>query len=307
MWLVGIHLAHAMTLDRMIQYTRVYFTSPDFPAQLDGYQVAFITDTHAISDDQLRQVVRRLNDMAIDALLLGGDFERRQGSYRRHIGILSEVLTYDGIWAVEGNHDHGRITRQTMADYGVGLLNNQGVHLQEGLYLAGAEDHWHGRPSFEAALAEMNPSDFVLFLSHNPDASMTNDLTDIHLMLSGHTHGGQINFLGIYAPYLTLSNHPDFPSRAVTRYGQRFKSGFAYGQDEETPVFVSRGTGQEYMRVFSRPEVVILTLNHGAPQQRVAMDVATAVFWAVILGNLVLYHLYWFWKRRNNRKGPLKD
>ena len=284
-FVMGVHAVHALTLDRTIRYTRVSFYSPNFPYILDGYKIAFVTDTHLMDDGQLMRIVDNLNEMDLDLLLLGGDFARRGGVWQRHLGILSETITGDGVFGVEGNHDHGGILREVAYNYGIGLLLNEGFHIQEGLFLAGVEDYWYGRPSFEDALKGALEDDFVLFLSHNPDATMSNDTTGIDLVLSGHTHGGQLTFFGLYAPAL----NPD----RVTSYGQRFSHGFAYSYDG-VPVFVSRGTGQVYPRVFSRPEVIILTLGFGeGVRYSVGLDFWNVIFWVIILCNLLFY----FWVR----------
>lgn len=246
--IAAIHLLYSLTLGRVIQYVEVPFHSPRWPAHLDGYRIAFITDTHGISDSNLRQVVDELNASDIDLLLLGGDF---WAHYSRTLPILAQTQTTDGIFGVEGNHDiHTRLFAE-MERQGMTPLSNSGQRIRDGFWLAGLEDLWNRNPCTTAATQGAG-DDFVLLLTHNPDATMKVDTTAIDLILSGHTHGGQINFFGLWAPLFTFTN-------LVTSYGQRFVSGWAKSRDG-TPVYVSSGTGAVHLRMFTRPQVIIFTM-----------------------------------------------
>jgi len=249
-----IHIAHGLTLDDIMEYKEVTFSSPDVPQELDGYRIAFVVDTHFISEERLWGVVEELNQRDLDLLLLGGDFAANTAWMRTSVAILSHIETRDGIFGVEGNHDNHRFLFQAMEEQGMTPLSNSGLHIRENFFLAGVEDLWNRSPSIAAAIAGAEPDDFVLLLSHNPDVAMQQDTTGVHLILSGHTHGGQITFFGLWAPYFTVSDH-------ITSYGQRFRSGWAESHDG-TPVFVSNGTGEYLPRIFARPQVILLTLSH---------------------------------------------
>jgi len=254
---VAIHVIHSFTLDRVIQYVEVPFYSPQVPLALDGYRIAFITDTHAISDRRANGVVNRLNKSEIDLLLLGGDFHNNVEMARRTVEILSRVQTTDGIYGVEGNHDSLDDLFAAMKAHGITPLFNSGVHIRDNFFLAGTADLKTIQPapaSIAAATENAKADDFVLLLTHNADITMRQPTTGVDLVLSGHTHGGHVTFFGLWAPALTLS-------RAVTHYGQRFMSGWAKSRDG-VPVYVSNGTGGYFPRVFARPQVIILTLRH---------------------------------------------
>ena len=247
-----IHLINGLTFGRIIEYVEVDFQSTRIPAELDGYRIAFITDTHRISADRLSAVVERLNNSDIDVLLLGGDFQTGVGSTRRSLGVLAQTITTDGIYGVEGNHDNFRHLFAVMAEYNITPLSNSGLHIHDNFFLAGVEDLMNRNPDIALAIADASDDDFVLLLAHNPDLTMRQYTGGIDLILSGHTHGGQVTFFGLWAPALTLTRH-------ITSYGQRFMSGWAESRDG-VPVFVSNGTGEYFIRVFARPQVVIVTL-----------------------------------------------
>jgi len=253
---VAVHVLHSLTLDRIIQYMEVPFCSSQVPLALDGYRIAFITDTHGISDRRVKSVANRLNNSGIDLLLLGGDFHHDIERAGRTIEILSGIQTTDGIYGVEGNHDSYADLFAAMNAHGITPLFNSGVHIRDNFFLAGTADIKTFQPAASIAAATENAAqdDFVLLLTHNADITMRQPTKGIDLIVSGHTHGGHITFFGLWAPALTLS-------RAVTHYGQRFMSGWAKSR-EGVPVYVSNGTGGYFPRMFARPQVIIFTLRH---------------------------------------------
>ena len=248
-----IHIVHALTLDRIIQYKEITFASPHVPAHMDGYRIAFIVDVHNLRGQNLMTVVDAINRRPVDLLLLGGDFYHKDGEPWQSMSILAQTITTDGIFGVEGNHDNYVNLFVAMEANGMVPLSNSGLHVRENFFLAGVEDFETRSPNIPEATTGAAPGDFVLLLSHNPDVAMQQDTTGVDLILSGHTHGGQITLFGLWAPYFTFTN-------AVTRYGQRFRSGWATSRDG-TPVFVSNGVGDYLVRVFARPQVVLLTLT----------------------------------------------
>ncbi|MCL2367784.1 MAG: metallophosphoesterase [Oscillospiraceae bacterium] len=251
-----IHALHALTLDRIIEYREVPFASPQLSPELNGYRIAFITDTHAISEARLWGIVDELNQQSLDLLLLGGDFAEDIPHMQRTLAILSHIEATDGIFGVDGNHDNHRRLFPAMEAQGMTPLPNRGQRLRGNLFLAGVEDLTNRSPNIAQATRNARPADFVLLLSHSPDIAMRQDTSGIDLILSGHTHGGQMTFFGLWAPYFTLR-------RTITHYGQRFRSGWAHSQDG-TPVFVSNGTGEYFPRIFARPQVILITLAHEA-------------------------------------------
>ena len=255
MIILGIHVVHAVTLDRIIEYREVPFHSPRLPAELDGYTIAFIADTHTLSVDRLRGIVRELNPRQIDMLILGGDHSKDHAHLLVSMEILAQTATTDGIFGVEGNHDAYWQLFAAMEANGIVPLSNSGVHIHENFFLAGVEDLWNRRPNIAMATQGAGPDDFVLLVSHNPDVTMQQDTTGVDLILSGHTHGGQITFFGVWAPYLIRGS--------ITDYNQRFRGGWARSRDG-TPVYVTNGTAVNYYfvpRVFARPQVILITLH----------------------------------------------
>ena len=253
-----IHVIHGLTLDRIIQYIEIDFHSEAWPMELDGYRIAFMTDFHSITDEEMAEVVTELNGRNLDLLLLGGDFSsdvwwggtHYQGTLRE----ISQAHAPDGIFGVEGNHDIYDRLFDIKLQYGIGILDNDGLQIRENFYLAGVHDMWNRAPDISQAIMHASPDDFILLVSHNPDVTMVQSTVEVDLIFSGHTHGGQITFFGF--PFYLFRG-------SVTNYGTRFAHGFSSSADD-TPVFTSRGVGPYYSwpRIFARPEVVIFTMHH---------------------------------------------
>jgi len=252
--IILIHAVHALTLDRIVVYREISFSSPNIPIEMDGYRIVFVTDVHVESGRRLRAVVDELNERQVDLLLLGGDFTFDSDDLNSTMELLSQIVTTDGSFGVEGNHDHYQALFAAMEAHRITPLSNNGVYIRDNFYLAGVEDLWNRNPNVAEAIAGAEPDSFVLLLSHNPDVSMTQDTTGVDLILSGHTHGGQLNFFGRWSIGLD--------SGIISEYGTRFRSGWAESRDG-TPVYVCRGVGEYYPRVFARPEVTLITLFHG--------------------------------------------
>ena len=251
--IVFVHLIHAVTLDRIVMYREITFSSPYIPEEMDGYTIAFLTDLHADTGRRLSGIVEELNRRQLDLLLLGGDFTFDKNDVESTMDLIAQIHTQDGIFGVEGNHDDYQILFPAMEAHGFTPLSNNGVYLRDGFFIAGVEDLWNRNPDVAAATADAGDESFILLLSHNPDVTMTQDTSHVNLTLSGHTHGGQFNIFNRISIGLD--------TRVISDYGNRFKEGWARSRDN-TPVYVCNGVGEYYPRVFARPEVTIITLVH---------------------------------------------
>jgi len=250
-----IHIVHGLTLDRIIVYREIDFVDLSWTEELNGYRIGFVTDFHLITEESMQEVVDELNQRDLDLLLLGGDFSTFDDHYRTILGIISQVDTADGIWGVEGNHDIAWLLFAAKEDYGIGILDNDGLYLHPQFFLSGVQDLWNRQPDIAYATADANENSFILLVSHNPDLTMSQPTDHVDLILSGHTHGGQIALFGW--PFYLNANFS-----SVTDYGTRF-NGWAESADG-TPVYSSVGIGDYYIwpRIFARPEVIILTMYH---------------------------------------------
>jgi len=234
--------------------------SPHLPEAFDGKRIAFITDIHhgtRWSCHLLDKIVAITQEQSPDLILLGGDYAREQPEpLAECFAKLSELDAPLGVYAVLGNHDWNLpLMRLTIGNTGITLLENQAVQIEEKgehILLAGVTDFWTDRPSLAGMRQELAKSDFTILLSHNPDLYDTmspEDRNRIDLMLSGHTHGGQVTLFGLYAPAKTAD--------------AKYLAGYLPADNGRTKIFVSNGigTGGLPIRFFAPPQILLVTLK----------------------------------------------
>jgi predicted MPP superfamily phosphohydrolase len=231
---------------------------PNLPPPFRGTTVALLADVHHgpyVPLDYIRHVVGLTNSLKPDIVMLVGDYVSRSPDYiAPGITELGKLEAPLGRFAVRGNHDNWEsesISRAALAEAKLPDLNNTGVWLEHGgarLRVCGVGDLWTDEQDTAAALGDATPDDAVVLLSHNPDFVETLRDPRVGLVLSGHTHGGQVVVPGFGAPIV--------PSR----YGQKYLYGLVQGPC--TQVFISRGVGtvSPPVRFLCRPEVVLITL-----------------------------------------------
>jgi len=253
---------------------RVDVAIPGLPPALDGFKIGQLSDLHRGPMMPRFRIARAVALMAAerpDLVALTGDFvSYRPGYAAEYPEILAPLRPRLGIFACTGNHDHwagpDAVTRALRAT-GVTVLRNQHQLVTAGgaqLCVIGIDDvgasglsSHHADPADDlpAVLATSPPSGVIrLLLVHNPDFVMgpvfarETARRPIHLVLSGHTHGGQVR--------LPLIGAPRLPSW----YGRLFGGGLV--QVAGTQVHVSRGAGSSWpVRFNCPPEINVLTLR----------------------------------------------
>jgi predicted MPP superfamily phosphohydrolase len=241
------------------------------PAALDGLRLAHLTDLHHKHFAEayyLRRVVEEVNRLAPDLVLLTGDFvsELRFGTrLRSSLNSVPCANILAGLqcahrWAVLGNHDalvDPAVITHNLEMHGFPVLNNAFAAFERNgarLWIAGVRSSTEDHPDLHAAVpAEMLESaDPVLLLAHEPDFA---DQVVLHgpvdLMLSGHTHGGQVRL-----PLLGAAKLP--------RGGRKYVEGL-FRFPNGMQLYVNRGIGSMKLpiRFRCRPEIAMLTLRRG--------------------------------------------
>lgn len=201
------------------------------------------------------RVVETIMAQKPDIIFLPGDFIFHIPEEADMLGPLKELFAPYGVYAVTGNHDYEgdgvRYVIETLERLGVKVLENEQERIQVGekeLVLAGVSDLWYEGSTYEA-LKEVEMADPVILLSHNPDAVLFEKTSLADLVISGHTHGGQIRL-----PWLgPLSQIP-------TQLGQSFDKGIFRYADQW--LFISAGVGETgpRARLFNPPEINVLTI-----------------------------------------------
>jgi hypothetical protein len=231
----------------------------DLPERFEGFRVVQVSDVHhgrLVPIEEVRRVVELANSARADMVALTGDYTT---SLRRYVEpcaeALAELRAPEGVWAVLGNHDHntdGPLTRQALRRRGIEVLTNQNTVLTRGadaLQLAGADDWGWGKADFARAVRGLDAARPTLLLSHEPMALDVPETRGVSLILSGHTHGGQVALPFVGAPAAYLWKHLKYLRGTY--------------ESEGTQLYVSRGTGMigVPVRVGARPEVAVIELR----------------------------------------------
>ena len=231
----------------------------DLPERFEGFRIAQLSDVHhgrLVSIEEVRRVVGLANAARPDLIALTGDYTTSLRKYVEPCAeALGELRAPEGVWAVLGNHDHntdGPLTRQALRRRGVEVLTNMNTELRRGadvLQLAGVDDWGWGKADFARAMQGVDTSRPTVMLAHEPMALDAQETRGVSLILSGHTHGGQITLPFVGAPAAYLWRH------------LKYLSGMY--ESEGTQLYVSRGTGVigVPVRLGAPPEVAVLRLQ----------------------------------------------
>ena len=254
-WYIGLS-GH---LDFTLNERRV----PGAPPFMRGLRALFIADTHIshrTTDADLDAFVKRIGDIDADLILWGGDFADTSEQALRLIARLDRLKPCLGSFAAPGNNDREAWPRlkglkRALAASGVRLLVNASevLRLPGGdLVIAGIDEYFLGAPnSRNLYLRESSPRRWRLLISHFP--ILPENLPD--LMLSGHTHGGQFNLLGL-TPYSI-----GFERIFSRRHPPAYVAGLYASGD--TRLLVSKGIGASRipLRIGVRPEIELLRFD----------------------------------------------
>jgi len=255
----GIRGPYDRALRRGLTVSTADVSLPGLPWSFDGLRILLVTDVHAgpfVSGRGWARIFARLRRIPADVILLGGDMATARVDDLDDLApALRDWNVPLGRYAVLGNHDHAtgdpRAVARRLEACGIECLQNRSVELRLGdaeLSLAGIDDLRHGRPELDRALAGTKPP--VVLLSHHPDVAFDASRRGVALVLSGHTHGGQIVLPGL--PPLVRQSRHGFDAG-------RYRAG-------STEVVVSRGLGVVGLplRIGCPAEVVMLTLRSWA-------------------------------------------
>ncbi|MEA3494809.1 MAG: metallophosphoesterase [Bacteroidota bacterium] len=245
---------------RWIKTKRIDLISSDIPQSFAGKKIVFITDIHHgpfLSIERIKKLVKRINKLEPDYILMGGDYVHREPEYITPVfEEFNNLKATNGIYGVLGNHDHWEsadLTRQMMIKNGIKICDNKSYWVKIGndsIKIGGVGDLWEDSQQLDSTTHDLNDSDFSILISHSPDyiENMPKDLID--LTLSGHTHGGQMTFFGMWAPIL--------PSK----YGQKYRYGLKNFDGMQAYISSGIGTITPPLRFFCRPEIVVISLEN---------------------------------------------
>lgn len=237
---------------------------------LKNLKIAYVTDIHQclwFSQNRVDELVRQINGLSADIVILGGDYATDTLSAIEFFENLPPVSARIGVYAIIGSSD--RDGSDALFSKLIGVINGKGitplvnnlVTVKRGktpITIAGADDILSGNADVSSVAAEVKESDFVIFAGHSPDLledmlkarSSDGDNHWFDIALFGSTHGGQIN----------LFRRTPF-SRLRPAEGSRYLSGWL--EESRASILVSRGVGTSFLpvRLFAWPQVHLITLK----------------------------------------------
>ncbi len=188
----------------------------NLPRVFDDFTILHITDLHLDMDpDHPSALIHKLRDLDYDICVMTGDFRAKTyGDYDAALRALENVRTHikRPVYAVLGNHDSIRMV-PAMEEMGIKMLINETIAFEREdatLYLAGIDDpHFFQLDNIQKVAEEIPSSVPSVLLSHSPEPYRKAAHAGFDLMLSGHTHGGQVCLPGGIA----MMTNADCPRR----------------------------------------------------------------------------------------------
>lgn len=212
---LGLSLWGVFVRRRWIARAETSVAVRGLPAAFEGYRIAHLSDLHIggfTTQATIDAWVEATNAADVDLVVLTGDFVTNGTAFHEAIATaVGRLRARDGVYASMGNHDYfgeGQPLLGLLADAGVAVLRNAGAILRRGvdhMYLAGIDDTWTRRADLEAALRDRPEGARALLLAHDPSTFDEASQLDVDLVLSGHTHGGQIA-MPFFARSVSLSH-----------------------------------------------------------------------------------------------------
>ncbi len=247
---------------------------PRLPPAFDAYTIYQVSDLHTRRMGRRERLVGRMLDALppADLVVVTGDLVHTPAGIPPFLELARSFRARDGVYAIFGNSEHKNGIRphqfaRTLAAHGIVPLMNAHALLHRGgatLALAGVDDPTNDKDRLADALAGLPADLCTLLLMHTPDGVAEAVFRGVDLVLSGHTHGGQVA-LPFFGPLYTHS-----------LLGRRMSHGYYAGKKlrrivgirpGHTQLYVTRGLGVSglALRFLTRPELTILTLRPGVP------------------------------------------
>lgn len=227
-------------------------------------QVSDIQISRHYTTENLEKVVQAVNRQQPDILLFTGDLYENYASYRDDealISLLSQMDAKYGKFAIWGNRDYGggavRKYESILAQSGFTLLTNASVSIPvsdtDTVFLAGLDDALLGQPDITPILEQLSGDEnaYTILMTHEPDTAEQYAQMGFDLIVSGHSHGGQVKI-------------PFFPT-ITTHLAERYIDGL-YSLNEQTQLYVNSGIGTSRIPVRFRvpPEISLFLLKAAA-------------------------------------------
>ena len=196
--LTGLYWRARRNAERiLIKHNEVRFKQ--LPRAFEDFTILHISDLHVdMNEGAMRHLVELVGDLSYDLCVLTGDYRGKTfGPFEETLDGIARVRAHlhEPIYGVLGNHDTIRMVPGIEA-MGIRILLNECEAIVRGdqrIHLAGIDDaHYFRVDNIEKAASQIPDGEFSILLSHTPEIYRQAAHANFNLLLSGHTHGGQI-------------------------------------------------------------------------------------------------------------------
>lgn len=258
---LGLGLFWSLFEAQVVKVTKIKFKTKKVT---DKIKIVFISDTHYgdyYFKHRLKNIVNKVNRLKPDLVILGGDYlfvERNtkfnKSDLDKFFNEIKQIQSKHGIVAILGNHEYYlneniNLLLEDIEKCKINLLKNKtySINFKNSTVLFhGVDDLKNGQVNTD--VLQINEKYLNIMISHNPDFFEEYNI-NFDIGLSGHTHGGQINFFGLYAPVTESS------------YGQKFMK--TINTKGNSMIITSKGLGCSRLplRFFAVPEIIELDVK----------------------------------------------
>ena len=242
-----------------LEVKQTVFKNNDIPEKFLQKRIVFASDFHCgifFDASRVASTVEAINALDPDIVILGGDYIDTDKKYITPcFDELKKIRSKMGVYAILGNHDYRvgeRLIKNAAANSSITILDNDARLLEIGgqrIEIGGVADFLSSTADLRPIENNVKPNDFVVLAAHNPAYAKKITSDKIDLVLSGHTHGGQINFFNLWIPFFDW------------KYGHGY--GIGTFKTDKATVIVSNGVGTTILpiRIFARPEINEIILS----------------------------------------------
>lgn len=226
------------------------------PKKLENFRIVHLSDIHHSPFTNLEHITRTVkiaNELKPDMFVLTGDYVSHEPEFIEPMAkVMGKLKSEFGTFACLGNHDHWtdaeRVTSALRAE-NIEVLINEGLRFEARgatFWLCGVDDYMVGKTDLKSALLGSFPDEMKLLLAHNPILVRRAARAGVDLVLSGHTHGGQVKLR-------------DEDKRILPR--RKLKNGLHRRKD--TQIYITRGIGTVVLpvRFGCPPEITVIELK----------------------------------------------
>jgi uncharacterized protein len=248
------------------EYNQIEMPLRNLPASFENFRILQLTDFHTggyMPIGHLRRVIAHVNTLPYDLAVVTGDLVSHSLKYvneaaelvaslRRPVAVTFGNHDYSATIEPWSSHEVADALTKALEPRGIEVLRNRAMPIERDdgrIWIVGLDDFWSGTFSPETAFANIDKTEPIVALSHNPDSVFTLRRFGAQWVIAGHTHGGQIRI-------------PILGSLVLPIHFKQFDKGLF--DVRGTKMYVSRGVGCRVpVRFRCPPEVTTFILKRG--------------------------------------------